>query len=313
MSAGEYDESESRSFMTGFLEKSGINTFHHFKTLATSADRWVVSPNVDTIYSVATVNTSQGFVLSLPDVGRRFIATQIVTEDGVTPYYFYGGGKRSFKSSDFATKFVAVGVRIGTDGTPEDVEGIVNQLQPQYKITGAATETDLPPVETATLLKVRAALLPAYSKMSNTFGIMVKHVADITNWERFTYAMAGAWGLAADKNAMYAIGGPADARANTCYIATFPKVDVKAFYSITVYGPQKYLMTDEDNVISSNRKVVTNDDGSFDVAFGGEPCRKLAPNYIATPQDDWSFLLRAYRPNVEAFKSYRMPDVKQAN
>ena len=112
---------------------------------------------------------------------------------------------------------------------------------------------------------------------------------------------------------MYAAGAPKDAKGNTCYTATFPKVPVEAFFSITVYGPEKYLMTDEDNIVSSNQGMVTNDDGSFEVAFGGEECRALAPNYAVTPEDGWSFLLRAYRPDVEAFKAYQMPEISPVN
>lgn len=57
---------------------------------------------------------------------------------------------------------------------------------------------------------------------------------------------------------------------------------------------------------------MTKDDGSFDVAFGGEACQKLAPNYAATPENGWSFLLRAYRPDVAAFKAYKVPEVIEA-
>jgi hypothetical protein len=48
------------------------------------------------------------------------------------------------------------------------------------------------------------------------------------------------------------------------------------------------------------------------VAFGSEECRSLAPNYAKTPEDGWSFLLRAYRPDVEAFRKYEIPEVVPA-
>jgi hypothetical protein len=307
MSPREYIQSETHAFFHNFLGRSGLNRFYHFQGLTKAADRWVVSPNNDTIYSIAVVNTAQGFTLRLPEVGKRFISTQIVTENHMTPYYLYGGGVREFSAEDFDSKFVAVGVRIGTDGTPEDVKTIVETLQPQYAIEGAATEETLPMVDMATLAKVRAALIREYSKLPNTFDTMVKHTDDVKDWERFIYVTAGAWGLSADDNAMYAIGGPQNAEGGTCYRATFQKVPAKAFFSITVYGPEKYLMTDEDNIVSSNRGVKTKEDGSFDVAFGGKKCSELADNYVATPENGWSYLLRAYRPDVEAFKAYKLP------
>ncbi|RVO72283.1 DUF1254 domain-containing protein [Sinorhizobium meliloti] len=312
MSAGDYIRAESRAVFADFLSRSAINKFYHFKGLSSAADKWVVSPNNDTIYSIATVNARKGFTLKLPDVGDRFIGTQIITENHMTPFYVYGGGTHEFSADDFDTDFVGVGVRIGTDGTPGDIKKVVEELQPQYAIEGAATEADLPPVDKDALVKVRNALIPEYSKLPNTFGVMVKHTEDVKDWERFTYVTAGAWGLSADENAMYAIGGPANAKGDVCYTATFPKVPAKAFFSVTLYGPDKYLMTDKDNIVSSNRGVVTKDDGSFDVAFGGEACRKLAPNYAATPKNGWSFLLRAYRPDVAAFKAYKVPEITEA-
>jgi hypothetical protein len=312
MSPRDYIQSETNAFFADFLGRAGgISKFFHFKSLTTAADHWVVSPNNDTIYSIAIVNATEGFTLKLPEVGKRFISTQIITQNHITPFYVYGGGTRQFKAQDFDSKFVAVGVRIGTDGMPEDVKQIVEKLQPQYAIEGAATDALMPKVDMATLAKVRAALIKEYSKLPNSFGTMVKRTEDVEDWERFTYVTAGAWGLSPDENAMYAIGGPVNAKGGTCYKATFPKVPAEAFFSITVYGPEKYLMTDTHNIVSSNRGVIANEDGSFDVVFGGEQCRKLAPNYAATPEDGWSFLLRAYRPDVEAFKRYKIPAITE--
>ncbi|MEY8099742.1 DUF1214 domain-containing protein [Falsihalocynthiibacter sp. S25ZX9] len=313
MSPAEYINAESNSFFADFLGRASMNEFFNFQGLTKAADHWVVSPNLDTVYSIAVVNAKDGFTLELPEVGDRFIATQIITEDHMTPFYVYGGGTQTYKASDFATDFVAVGVRMGTDGTAEDVAKITKEYQPKYKITGAATGGKLPDVDKKTLTTVRNALLVQYSKLPNSFGAMAKRVEDVKDWQFFTYVTAGAWGLSANENAMYASGGPKDAKGNTCYTATFPKVEVKAFYSITMYGPEKYLMTNTDNIVSSSRGVTTNDDGSFKVAFGAEDCRKLAPNYVATPDDGWSFLLRAYRPDVEAFKAYEMPSIVPAN
>ena len=312
MSAAEYINADSRAFFANFMGRSGVNQFFHFTNLSTADDRWVVSPNNDTIYSIAIVNARQGFTLDVPDVGDRFLSIQIITEDHMTPFYLYGDGQYTFTSEDFETDFVAVGIRTGTDATANDVRVVTEELQPQYAISGAAPEDDLPSFDAEVLERVRAALLAEYSKLPSSFGAMQKRVADVEDWEYFTYVTAGAWGLSADENAMYAIGGPENAVGGSCYTATFPEVPVDEFFSITVYGPQKYLMSDTDNIVSSNQGVVSNDDGSFDVAFGGEDCRGLAPNFAFTPEDGWNLLLRAYRPDVEEFRAYRVPDIVPA-
>ncbi|MEM1314661.1 MAG: DUF1214 domain-containing protein, partial [Pseudomonadota bacterium] len=147
---------------------------------------------------------------------------------------------------------------------------------------------------------------------SDTFDTMRETTDQVEDWERFTYVTAGAWGLSADENAMYKPYGLAGVRGGACYTATYPAVPAEAFFSITVYGPQKYLMSNEDNIVSSNRGIALNEDGSFSVAFGGENCRDLAPNFAATPEDGWSFLMRAYRPDVEAFRAYELPRIEAA-
>lgn len=310
MTAGEYINAETNAYFLNFLERAGgINEFSHFTGLSKAADRWVVSPNVDTIYSIGIVNARNGFTLKLPTDGDRFMSIHIIDQDHTTPFYLYGGGEYTFKPEDFRTDFVAIGIRTGTDGTPEDVAKVVSVLQPQFAVVGAASEADVPKVDIPLLEKVRAELVKAYAKLPNSFGAMVSGPDEVKDWEYFTYVTAGAWGLGPDSASMYAGGGPKDAKANICYKATFPKVPAKEFFSITIYGPELYLMSDTANIISSNRGVVLNEDGSFDVAFGGEECRSLAPNYGYTPEDGWSFLMRAYGPDVEAFGAYQMPEI----
>lgn len=310
MTPREYIQAESRAFMTDFMGRVGVNTFFHFDGLSSAEDTWVVSPNNDTIYSMATVNARDGFAIVMPEVGERFLSIQIVTENHMTPFYLYGGGTRQFSADDFDTNYLTVGVRIGTDGSDEDVALVANELQPQYAIEGAEDIDDMPRPDLDTMQAVRAAMMVEYDKLADTFDTMRETTDDVDDWERFTYVTAGAWGLSADENAMYKPYSLAGAEGGTCYTATYPAVPAEAFFSITVYGPQKYLMSDEDNVVSSNRDITLNDDGSFSVAFGGEDCRDLAPNFAATPEDGWSFLMRAYQPDVAAFQAYELPEIE---
>ena len=310
MSAKEFIQAESRAFFADFIGRAGLNNFFHFPGVASAEDRFVVSPNNDTVYSVAIVNTSQGFTLELPDVGDRFVSIHIIDENHMSPFYLYGGGTYTFTADQFETTYVVVGIRTGTDASKEDVARIASELQPNYRITGAADVDTMPRPDLDVLARVRAALVKEYGNLTTTAGAMQASTDLIKDWEFFTYVTAGGWGLSADENAMYTPHAPVNAKGGVCYTATFPPVPVKAFFSITVYGPEKYLMSNENNIVSSNRGVVTNDDGSFTVAFGNEDCKSLAPNFAYTPKDGWSFLLRAYRPDVKAFRAYQMPDIK---
>lgn len=313
MSAKDYIQAEIRAFFADFIGRVDLNAFYHFPGVASAEDRFVVSPDNDTVYSVAIVNVSQGFTLALPDVGDRFLSIQITDENHVTPFYLYGGGTYTFTADQFESDYAVVGIRTGTDASEADIALVPEQLHPQYRISGAAGADTMPRPDLDLLARVRAALLAEYSKLGSTAGAMQPRTGLVEDWEVFTYVTAGAWGLSADENAMYTPYALPGAEGGTCYTATYPPVPVQAFFSITVYGPEKYLMSNENNIVSSNRGVVTGEDGSFTVAFGGTHCRDLAPNYAYTPEDGWSLLLRAYRPDVEAYRNYRMPDLKRAD
>ncbi len=163
--------------MKGMASREGINNFFHFKSLAKAEDKWVVSPNNDVIYSMAIVDASKGFALTLPDTGDRFITSQIVSEEHMS-HQLVGGGVYEFTGEEFKGSHVAVGVRVGTDATPSYVEYIVEQLQSQMKVDSAAN-ADVPAYNEAALLKTRAALMIEYNKLENTFGLMTDDVSKV--------------------------------------------------------------------------------------------------------------------------------------
>lgn len=310
MTAKEFIQAESRAFISTFIGRNGINEWFHFQALANKDDKWVVSPNNDTIYSISAVNATDGFTLVVPDVGDRFVSTHIIGENHMSPFYLYGGGTYKFTRDQFESDYVAIGIRMGTNGTPEDVKHIVEDLQPQYKILNANPADTMVRPDTEKMLKVREAMIVQYDDLPDTFGVMVDHTSKVTDWEKFTYATAGAWGLSPDHTAMYAPYTLDGVKGGKCYTATYPAVPVDAFFSITVYGQDKFLMADHDNIVSSNQNAIVNEDGSFTVVYGDMDCKVKGKNFLYTPEDNWSFLMRAYKPNVEKFKVYSMPEIK---
>ncbi len=311
MTAEVFIRSESLHFMTGMAARKGINNFFHFTSLAKAEDKWVVSPNNDVIYSMCIVDASRGFTLTLPDTGKRFITAQIVSEEH-TSRQFVSGGEYKFAGNEFAGTHVGIGIRVGTDASEKDVAFIVKKLQPKMRVE-ANSAGKVPEYEAKTLLKVRDALMEGYDDLADTFGQMTDDVSKVKDWEKFTYATAGAWGLSEDKYAMYAPYNLEGAKKDKCYTATYKQPKVGQFWSITAYNDQKYLMSNEHNIINSGN-VKLNDDGTFTVHFGSkEACshRTDVKNFILTTEDNWGFLMRAYEPDAEAFKKYKMPALSE--
>ena len=69
-----------------------FNSFGHVGKLMTAADKDVVSPNADTIYSSAFVDLKQGAALiSVPDTGGRYYS--LMLEDAYTNIFGYIGSR----------------------------------------------------------------------------------------------------------------------------------------------------------------------------------------------------------------------------
>jgi hypothetical protein len=111
---------------------------------------------------------------------------------------------------------------------------------------------------------------------------------------------------------MYAPYSLPNAMANTCYVATYEQPVVSEFWSITAYNNEKYLMANEHNIVNTGNATL-NDDGTFTIHYGSkEACEGVEEikNFILTTEDNWTFLMRAYEPDVEAFYEYKMPEIQ---
>ena len=105
-------------------------------------------------------------------------------------------------------------------------------------------------------------------------------------------AAAAAWGLNPDKDATYLnYGGQHD--PGKCYSATYQDPENNAFWSITLYGEDGYMKS-ENNILNSTTAKL-NGDGTFTAYFGSKDLCGDVPNRLdVTP--GWNFLMRIYRP-----------------
>lgn len=321
MGAMEYINAESHAFMNEFAinRKVGLNSFYHFTALAKAEDKWVVSPSLDHLYSVFIIDTSKPFTVIVPDNDGRFVSLHMQDENHTFSVYKVGPGRYDFKPSDFDTRFVLGGVRIASDGTKANIGHIVNDLQPQLKVIGGGNGLDkLPKPDLKKMMAVREALIVEYDKLEDTFETVTYKIEDVKDWEKTTYTIAGAFALSPEDTAMYPAYALKDAVGGKCYKATYPAPplsDNRGYFSITVYGEDKYLMSNEYNIVSSNHPTTKfNKDDSFTIIYGGKECKLEADrqgvNFAYTPTDKWGFLMRVYLPDVEAMKKYVMPEIK---
>lgn len=320
MTVQEYINEEGYWFADNFARnfKLGLSNFHHFNKLSDKDTRWVVSPSIDHLYSMAVVDTSKPFSVVLPKNNDKLVTLHIQDMNHTQPFYKVGAGTYEFTPEMFDTKYVLIGLRFATDGTDANLEQISKEIMPEAKIIGGGTDLKgLPHPDVEAMHKVRDALMPEYDKLTDTYETIDYSVHGVTDWEKTTYTIAGAFGLSTEDTAMYIPYALEGAKGGQCYQATYdaPKSDNElGYYSITVYNSKGYLMSNENNIVSTNQGLTLNEDGTFTVVYGDNSCKKhaetLNANFAETPNDDWSFLMRIYQPNVESVKNYKMPEIK---
>jgi hypothetical protein len=283
----------------------GVNKFYHFRRPTPLDKQNVVRMNRDTLYSMGIVDTSKGATIIVPEFPKdRYVSVYLVDNDHYCPSVIYSTGTHELPRD---SKYLGVGVRIQVfNPKDEDEIALVNKLQDQFIIKANSAE---PLPEFKWDLQSLKALTDQYEKESTRYlswkGMMgprgqvdekIRHIA-----------AAAAWGLFPERDATYLnYSGGHDYRV--CHQATYQVPENGAFWSITVYGNDGFMKSDNNIVNSSNVKL--NADGTFTVNFGAaETCGEV-PNRLDTTEG-WNFLMRIYRPGKSVLQgAYKLPVAK---
>lgn len=260
--------------------------------------------NKDTLYLVAVVDTSKGATISVPEMpAGRYFSVLLLDNDHYCPGVIYTSGTHELPQD---TKYLAINVRIQLlrPDDPADI-ALVNQLQDQFVIQANSADPFPEPDWDQESL---AALTAEYNKEFAKFelypdGWMGKR-GEADEATRHI-GCAGAWGLFPNKDAVY-INYNGHLPADKCHSATYEVPENNAFWSITVYGADGYMKT-ENNILNAVN-VKMNADGTFTVHFGSKDACGDVPNRLDAPEG-WNFLMRVYRPGPAVLNgSYKLPD-----
>jgi hypothetical protein len=292
-----------RSFANIVQQAGGVNRFFKIRKPTPLDQQTVVRMNRDTLYAAAIVDTSKGATITLPEMpAGRYFSALLVDNDHYAPGTIYTPGTHTLPTD---TKYLAVVVRIQLlkPDDPEDV-ALVNRLQDQLVITaGSADAFAPPPWDKASLTALTAtynAEFATYAKYPDGFmGPRGKADEAIRH-----LAVAGAWGLFPNRDAIY-INYNGKLPATGCYTATYQVPENSAFWSITMYGADGYMKSDNSILNQANRKM--NADGTLTAFFGSKAACGDVPNRLDITEG-WNFLMRVYRPGPSVLNgSYTLP------
>ena len=287
-------------------QAGGVNKFFHFRRVTPLDRQTVIRMNRDTLYSMATVDTEGGATITFPKIpDGRYASIYIVDNDHYVPAVFYTPGEHKLPQD---TKYIGIGVRIQLFNPHDPKElALVNKLQDQFVIHAKSADP-FPPFnwDKASLDKLRAQYEKEGAKYSSYKGMQGPRGK--VNEKTRHIAAAAAWGLFPEWDATY-LNYNGNHPIDACWRATYQVPENKAFWSITVYGKDGFLKSDNAIVNSSNVKL--NKDGTFTVYYGSRAlCGKVANRLDTTP--GWNFLMRIYRPGKSVLNGhYKLPKAQR--
>ncbi len=306
VTAETYIRAESdRQFGEVVKMAGGVNRFFHFRRPTPLDLQNVVRMNRDTLYSMAVVDTSEGATITVPPLPPgRYASVYLVDNDHYCPGVIYASGTHALPRD---TKYLGIGLRLQVfnPADPEEI-ALVNQLQDQFQLQAGSADP-LPPLawdrtslqEFTARYEEEAAKFTSYKGQMGPRGTVDEATRHL--------AAAAAWGLFPEQHATYLnYNGGHDWRV--CHRATYEVPENGAFWSITVYGDDGFMKS-ENNIVNSST-VKLNGDGTFTVCFGSREACGEAPNRLDT-SEGWNFLMRVYRPGASVLDgTYTLPAVE---
>ena len=291
-----------------FQKRAGdnVNAFYLIRRPTPTGEQPVVRMNRDTLYGAAVIDTEGGAWVSVPQMpDDRYFSLFIIDNDHYVVDVITESGKH--KIPEGTTKYVAAIPRVQLKNYSEEEITLVNGLLDQFDVEASSAD----------------AFTPANWDWDSMFKMRAEYEKEFVNYEQYLadwmdvkgkandktrhLAVAGAWGLFPETESVYInYVGPSD--PNKCYTANYEVPPNEAFWSITVYGSDAFMKS--DNATINDRTASFNKDGSFSVYFGSEEnCGKQDNRIDIT--EGWNFLMRVYRPAAKVLaREYTLPEVE---
>ena len=301
-------ETDRMFYDISLLPGSSINNFYHFQNVTPLEQQTVVRMNRDVLYSGAVVDVSKGATVTFPEMPKgRYASILLIDNDHYCPKVIYTPGKHQLPQD---TRYLALAMRIQVFNSKDTAElALVRDLQKRFVIESNSAEPfPKPEWDKASLDSLRGAYEAEFVKFDKYPDDWMGPRGSL-NEETRRLAAAGAWGLFPNRDAIYINYKPENASPDKCYVATYKVPDVGAFWSITVYGKDGYIKSENSVVNRSNVKF--NKDGTFTVHFGPADKCKGALNRVEV-SEGWNFLMRCYKPGKSVLDgTYKLPEVSE--
>lgn len=297
--------------------QGGDNTWNHHRKPMPLDEQPAPLMNRDTNYSFAILDGGGDVAITLPETDGRYMSLHVMQHDHVTYKVFYGPG-RYVLPADETSDFFYANVRIQIDASDSEDIKKVNGYQDQLKIEFLNDYEPQSFQVTNWNMTEFKEQLDHYVEIAKKEGVRgtMGTVENPVSTENNNRGVSIATGLLPDKDAVY-FTEQYDVEKDQVYKVTYqvperrdPKL---GFYSITMYGEDQHLKTDEGSIISNDNIELNPDGKSFDLYYVPQDQFEDADyaNKVLVPSKPFWICFRVYMPSESVINGgFNLPELK---
>ncbi|MDG3582830.1 DUF1254 domain-containing protein [Galbibacter pacificus] len=293
------------------------NTWNHHRRPMPLDEQPAPLMNRDTDYSFAILDGGGDVAITLPENDGRYMSLHVVNHDHVTVDVLYGPGRYVIPKSK-TTDFFWANVRMQVNPKSEEDIKKVNGYQDQLKVEHLNGYKPKSFKVTNWNMDEFKKVLDHYVEIAGKEGVRgtMGTIDNPVSLEARNRGVSIATGLLPDKDAVY-LTEKYELKDGETHKVTYQIPEMRdpklGFYSITIYGDDQYLKTDEGSNIS-NSEIKLNPDGkSFDIYY--VPKDKFDDvkqnNKLLMPTQPFWICFRIYMPSDGVVNgNYKLPEIK---
>lgn len=297
---------ETDNMYAAMVENAGgTNRLYHFRTPTPLDKQTVIRMNRDVLYSGGVFDAKDSVTVSFPTLpDDRYASVYIIDNDHYVVDIIHEPGTHQVKGE---TQYLYIIIRIQVkDSSNKEEIAMINALQDQFKVTSKTMNEFQGFLWDRDSLNAQRSIYEEASKEYDSWAGMMGKRGEVNEQTRHL-AAASAWGLLPEYEATYLNYQPTGANPEKCYFAKYLVPENKGFWSITVYGDDGFMKS--DNNVFNEANTTLNNDGTFDAYFGSEKVCGNVVNRVDT-SEGWNFLFRIYRPGEKVLDgTYSLPNV----
>ena len=297
-----YAAAETEVILADYVRKiakgtcsGGMGVFLHQHAAMDPAERSILRPNFDTLYSFAVLDLEQPATVVLPDTDRYQIL-EVVDDEHWIPLISDKPGRYTLTKEAMGSRYVFAFVRTQVNmQDPEDLKqaaAVQDQIQLEQTAPGVFVSPNK--FDQQAILAMRADYNNRRQPEGITSEMAFGKKGEISK-EMRNFGVAIGWGGLPKQGAVYPFPNVVNSiEPQTLTLKNVPN-DPRAFWSVTVYDAEGFSTGKNYNINSAFAKA--NDQGEYIIHIGGD---KNQDNYLDI-YSGWNAAIRIYSPTEAYF------------